>query len=102
MTTKTPAGIIDCTPTWTSIYRLIITALQEGTPKGKAMATAELRRMAELADKAVAADKREPDFYSVDQDNGWHIGLFVKKSDAETAAREYNGGTITPLYKEEK
>lgn len=48
---------IDVTPTWSAILPMLIMVLQDGTPQGQAEATAELRRMAQLADRYVAAQQ---------------------------------------------
>lgn len=42
---------IDCTPTWTGILPVILTALRDATPEGQRMAGEEVRRMARLADQ---------------------------------------------------
>jgi len=42
---------VDITPTWTGVLPVLLAALQDGTPKGKAMAIDELRNMALAADE---------------------------------------------------
>lgn len=45
------AEYIDCTPTWSGILPVLMTALRDATPEGQRMASEELRRMARLADQ---------------------------------------------------
>lgn len=49
----TRAGIrtVDATPAWAGILPLLRAAVENGTPKGRAMAWAEIERMAALADE---------------------------------------------------
>lgn len=42
---------INVTPTWRGILPLLLTGYADGTPKGRAIAFAELQRMADLADR---------------------------------------------------
>lgn len=48
---------IDITPTWRGVLPLLLAAYADGTAKGRASAFAELQRMADIADAAVAAAK---------------------------------------------
>ncbi|WP_247997711.1 hypothetical protein [Brucella tritici] len=58
-----------------------------------------------LADRMVngaGADAQpalEPDFWAVHSKTGVHIGLWPNKAHADEALREYEGGTITPLFR---
>jgi hypothetical protein len=56
MTDKRCIGTIDLTPTWRSLIPLFVTAIEDGTPTGRAMAIEELYRLADFADAA----NREP------------------------------------------
>jgi hypothetical protein len=40
----------------------------------------------------------KPSFYAVHTKTGMHVGLWRSKHLAEEALREYDGGTMTPLY----
>lgn len=52
---------ITLTPTWRGVLPLLLAGYTEGTATGRALALAELQRMAEIADIAVAAEKeRKP------------------------------------------
>ena len=51
------ARVIDMTPTWRGILPLLVEIAADGRNPGREMAWQELRRMADLADAAVAADK---------------------------------------------
>ncbi len=44
-------GTIDLTPTWSQMLSTLLFLYEEGTPEGRANATAELQRMAKLADE---------------------------------------------------
>lgn len=46
------AGSIDMTPTWQGVMPMLLAALEDGTPKGKTEARAEITRLAGLADRA--------------------------------------------------
>jgi hypothetical protein len=46
---------VDITPTWASILPVIELALRDGTPDGRAIARAELKRLARIADELVPA-----------------------------------------------
>ncbi|AWY09445.1 hypothetical protein vB_RpoS-V16_09 [Ruegeria phage vB_RpoS-V16] len=46
------AGEISANTTWKQAARVILAALESGTPKGKELARAELFRMADVADFA--------------------------------------------------
>jgi hypothetical protein len=48
---------IDCTPTWASIMPALLLVLEEGTPKGKALAREELLDLARKVDKLNAMGK---------------------------------------------
>jgi hypothetical protein len=48
---------IDMTPTWQDILPLLLAAYEDGTPKGRAIASEELIRMAQSADAYVAMQK---------------------------------------------
>lgn len=54
---KKLVGTIDLTPTWEAILPMFLTALDIGTAEGQAIARAELKRMAQLADLYVASQK---------------------------------------------
>lgn len=54
-----PKEYIDMTPTWSAVLPVYLTAYCEGTYKGRAAAEAELKRMAELADKYIALQKEQ-------------------------------------------
>lgn len=43
--------VIDLTPTWSDILPALLLVLRDGNEQGKAIATGELVRMAEIADK---------------------------------------------------
>jgi hypothetical protein len=49
--------MIDLTPSWQGVLRLLLTAYTDGSAKGSRMALEELVRMAELADLYVAEHK---------------------------------------------
>lgn len=40
----------------------------------------------------------EPTYWAVHSKSGMHIGLWPDKADADEALREFEGGTITPLF----
>lgn len=44
------------------------------------------------------APRVKPDYWAIHSATGIHIGLWPDKADADEALREYEGGTITPLY----
>lgn len=48
---------IDATPSWSGILPALIAALRNGSPTGQAIAEAELKRMADLADRYVSCSK---------------------------------------------
>jgi hypothetical protein len=50
---------IDLTPTWEGILPALLAIIQNGKTEGRAIALAELRRMAQLADAYVAERKAE-------------------------------------------
>jgi HAMP domain-containing protein len=50
---------IDITPTWVRILPAILAVIQNGTPQGRAAATAELQRLAETVDAMNAAARTE-------------------------------------------
>jgi hypothetical protein len=50
---------IDMTPTWAGAVRIYMMALEHGTEKGKQAARAELMRLAEWADQAMAKQAAE-------------------------------------------
>lgn len=50
---KRKVATIDCTPTWEGVLRLYLTVWTDGDLKGRETAIAELRKMAQLADKWV-------------------------------------------------
>lgn len=54
-------GYIDLTPTYRAILPVILTALQNGTPDGKASAITEAYRIADVADlyNAIGSDPRD-------------------------------------------
>jgi hypothetical protein len=54
------AGAIDLTPTWRGIIPLLLAGIESGTDKGRAIALAELARMADAADKWNAHVKAAP------------------------------------------
>lgn len=56
------------------------------------------KRMLALA-PSPRAQALEPDFWAVHSKSGVHIGLWPTKAHADEALREYEGGTITPLYR---
>ncbi|WP_024898848.1 hypothetical protein [Brucella rhizosphaerae] len=41
----------------------------------------------------------KPDYWAIHSKTGVHIGLWPDKADADEVLREYEGGTITPLFK---
>jgi hypothetical protein len=45
------ARTVDITPSWQAVMRILIAALEDGTPKGKAAAKEELFRLAKLVDE---------------------------------------------------
>lgn len=45
---------ISIRPTWQGVLALLLIAYTDGTPEGRAMALADLKRMAAAADEAVA------------------------------------------------
>ena len=49
---------IDLTPTWEGILPIYLRVLMQGTTEGKTIACDELLRMARLADKYVASQKK--------------------------------------------
>ncbi len=49
----TPVGIIDFTPSWTSLVPVFVEGLRNGTDAGYTIALEELTRMAKLADEFV-------------------------------------------------
>ncbi len=49
---------IDITPTWTSLLSLYLEVYENSNMEGRREAAAELRRMANLADKYVELKKR--------------------------------------------
>lgn len=52
-----PAPVVDVTPTWAAVARIIELGLVNGNATGRQIAREELARMARLADSAVAAAK---------------------------------------------
>lgn len=50
---------IDATPTWSEVLDLLILVLENGSSRAKKDVRLELSRMAQLADKEVARQKRE-------------------------------------------
>ena len=63
-TTSTPSpafalGSIDITPTWLALMPAIIAVLQDGTPIGRQIATAQLIGLAKFADDYNAKAKGE-------------------------------------------
>jgi hypothetical protein len=52
---------IDCTPTWSAILPILLHAAADPRSAGHDGAMAELRRMAALADLAVADRRPEPE-----------------------------------------
>lgn len=60
VTAKTKVGVIDCTPSWKDILGTLVVLLEGGNADGRAVAIAELTRMAKLADAYVAAQKVQP------------------------------------------
>lgn len=55
MSTETRTDAIDMTPTWESVLPILIAALRCGNSTGRKAAEAELKRMAQAADKFNAA-----------------------------------------------
>lgn len=53
-------GTIDITPTWAGILPVLLAAIENGTPEGRRFAISELRRMAQIADNAVAQEAERP------------------------------------------
>jgi len=51
------AGTIDCTPTWSGILAMLLYAYENSNEKGRKIASGELARMAEAADKYNALAK---------------------------------------------
>ncbi len=52
--------IIDITPTWVGILPALVAVIQNGTPQGRAAATAELQRLAATVDAMNAAARAMP------------------------------------------
>jgi hypothetical protein len=50
------ARVIDMTPTWRGVLPLLVEIAADSRNPGRDMAWQELRRMADIADEAVAAD----------------------------------------------
>jgi hypothetical protein len=50
---------IDVTPTWSGLVHAFVALIENGTAEGRATAISEIRRMAAIADEAVAAQKAE-------------------------------------------
>lgn len=61
----------------------------------------ELVHRLEVANVATpaSAPQVKPDYWAIHSATGIHIGLWPDKADADEALREYEGGTITPLYR---
>lgn len=53
-----PDGTIDMTPTWLGVLPLFLAAIENGTDAAKTAARQELTRMAKIADRAMAEEKR--------------------------------------------
>ena len=62
MNTAHPAAVldeaVDITPTWSGMLPVLLLLLESGSAKGRADARDELSRMAKLADRQVAIEKR--------------------------------------------
>jgi len=46
-----------------------------------------------------SAREANPDFWAVHSATGMHVGLWADKDLAENVLREYEGGTLTPLFR---
>lgn len=66
------AGSIDMTPTWQGVMPMLLAAVRDGTPKGRHEASAEINRLAGLADRAnvtlAQQDKQLGEFATVLQE----------------------------------
>ena len=60
-TDKDGRRFIDMTPTWPEALRMLRAVIENGTDEGKAMAWAEIERMAELAQLYTDTAKKEAD-----------------------------------------
>lgn len=86
------AEYIDCTPTWSGILPVILTALRDATPEGQRMAGDELRRMARLADQvgdmARELDEAEERYGRADHDLRVCIEALIDIEEGGGDARE--------------
>lgn len=68
-------------------------------PQGANLAAQSKNEDGSYKEPSPRAQALEPDFWSVHSKTGVHIGLWPIKAHAYEALREYEGGTITPLYR---
>lgn len=68
-------------------------------PQGASLAAQSKNEDGSYKEPSPRAQALEPDFWSVHSKTGVHIGLWPIKAHAYEALREYEGGTITPLYR---
>lgn len=85
------AGTIDLTPTWAAVLPVYLAAYADGNAKGRAAAIAELTRMAELADSAVAASREVPAAVA------WRTGSDITLDPARAENWRAMGATVYPL-----
>lgn len=81
---------IDATPTWRGILPALVALVENGTFDGRKVALAELSRMADIADSAVAAAKAAPVAWRTGSD----ITLNAERADNWRAM----GATVYPLF----